>query len=119
LTLQAINTKGSMNLQTISVVLESTDKEPPYLFREQSKVVATETGRVATLIFNDHLSAVVGGTIFVNGEKLTSFSGRLTNFTTSASAVDVEVKDAYDNVLKETVDLAGFNGVSASEREDN
>jgi hypothetical protein len=110
LTVQALNTKGFMNRKTITITLQSTDKEAPYFVKEQSKVVpvAEGEGRTATLIFNDHLSAIVGGTVLVNGEKLTSFSGRLANFTTTVPTVEVEVKDAYDNLLKETINLAEF-----------
>jgi membrane peptidoglycan carboxypeptidase len=110
LTVQAINTKGFMNNKTITITLQSTDKEAPYFVKEQSKVVpaAEGEGKTATLIFNDHLSAIVGGTVSTNEEKLISFSGRLANFTTTAPSVDVEVKDAYDNVLKETINIAEF-----------
>ena len=94
-----------MNRSSISVVLQSTDKEPPYLQTEQSKVVNNEGTKEVTLIFNDELSAVVGGTVSVNGEAIHSFQGRLAKFTTSATSVDVEVKDAFDNVLKSTIDL--------------
>ncbi|MDR2191031.1 MAG: hypothetical protein LBP53_07925 [Candidatus Peribacteria bacterium] len=94
-----------MNQATISVVLQSTDKEPPYVVREQSKVLASEAEKSVTLIFNDHLSAVVGGEIFAGGTKLTSFLGRLATFTTTADTIEVIVKDAYENTLKETINL--------------
>ena len=107
LTVQAVNTKGFMNRKSIKVVVQSTDREAPYFVREQSKIVPASEGegRTASLIFNDHLSAVIGGMISVNGEKLIDFSVRLANFTTSATTVEVEVRDAYDNVLKETISL--------------
>ncbi|MDR2415193.1 MAG: hypothetical protein LBD75_00845 [Candidatus Peribacteria bacterium] len=104
--MQAITTKGFMNTHTISIVLQSSDKEAPYFVREQSKVVTSETGKDATLIFNDHLSAVLGGEIFAGSEKLLAFSGRLAKFITTADTVDIVVKDAYENTLKETVNLA-------------
>ncbi|MDR0651221.1 MAG: hypothetical protein LBG59_07695 [Candidatus Peribacteria bacterium] len=106
--MQAITTKGFMNQHTISVVLQSSDKEPPYVIREQSKVIASETGKDVTFIFNDHLSAVLGGEIFAGEEKLLAFSGRLAKFTTTADEVEVVVKDAYENTLKETVPLTAW-----------
>ena len=108
LTVQATNTKGFMNRKIITITVQSTDKEPPYYVREQSKVVpAGEEGRTATLVFNDHLSAIVGGTISAQGEKLIDFSGRLANFTTTAQSIEVEVRDSYDNVFRETISLIG------------
>ena len=108
LTVQAVNTKGFMNRASISVVLQSTDNVPPYFFSDQSKVVATGDSREATLIFNDELSAVVGGTISANGEVIHTFKGRLANFITSAPTVEVEVTDAFENILKETIDISSL-----------
>jgi hypothetical protein len=107
---QAVNTKGSMNQKTIKVTLQSTDKEAPYFVKEQSKVSPAPEGegKNVVLIFNDHLSAIVGGDISVDGTKLTSFAGRMANFTTTGEHVEVEVRDAYDNVLKETINLSEF-----------
>jgi len=105
LTVQATNTKGFMNRKTIDVTLQSADKETPYFVAEQSRVIITEEGKDVRLVFNDHLSAVIGGEILVDGVSVLQFQGRLASFVTEADIVQVEVKDAYDNVLKETIDL--------------
>jgi hypothetical protein len=99
-----------MNQTTISIVLQSSDKESPYFIREQSKIIASgtetqETRKEVTFIFNDHLSAVLGGEILAGGETIFAFSGRLAKFTTTADTVEIAVKDAYENILRETVNL--------------
>ncbi|MDR0859765.1 MAG: hypothetical protein LBO09_01980 [Candidatus Peribacteria bacterium] len=108
LTLQAITTAGSMNSATISITVQSTDTEAPYFSKDQSKITRTEEEKKVTLIFNDSLSSVVGGTVSVNGEKILDFPSRVATFTTTADTVEVTAKDAYGNVLKETIDLASL-----------
>ncbi|MDR0369575.1 MAG: hypothetical protein LBH96_03550 [Candidatus Peribacteria bacterium] len=105
ITVQAINANGFTNLSEIKVTLQSSDKESPYLVQDQLKVKREGDDKEVTLIFNDHLSAVVGGTISVNESVIATFEGRLANFKTTASEIQIEVKDAYENILKETIDL--------------
>jgi hypothetical protein len=112
LSVQVIDTQGYTNMKEIQVTVQSTDKESPYFIPEQSKVkrrTDAEGGeqKEVNLIFNDHLSAVIGGTVSVDGEVISTFEGRLATFTVSAAVaqVQVQVKDAYENVLQETIDL--------------
>lgn len=106
LTLQAITTAGTMNQTTITITVQSTDTEPPYFSKEQSKITKTDEKKTATLIFNDALSSVVGGTISVDGKEILNFPSRVATFTTTADAVQITAKDSYGNVLTETIDLA-------------
>lgn len=108
ITVQAINSRGFTNMSEIKITLQSSDKEAPYFVKDQSKVKVEGENKDVTLIFNDHLSAVLGGTISANGNVITTFEGRLANFTTTASSVQVEVKDSYENILKETIDITSL-----------
>lgn len=103
LTVQAINTKGSMNRTSYTTTLVSSDKEAPYLVKEQS---SKKTDGSYVLVFDDELSAILGGSISVEGEVIHSFEGRLASFSTAAESVEISVKDAYDNVLSQTLDLS-------------
>ncbi|MDR3169254.1 MAG: hypothetical protein LBU27_05900 [Candidatus Peribacteria bacterium] len=107
-TVQAITSAGTINRSTVSITIQDTDKQPPYFAQEQSKTTETAAGREVKLVFNDYLSALVGGTISANGEKILDFSNRVANFTTTATTVEVVVKDAYDNTLKQTIDLTSL-----------
>jgi hypothetical protein len=109
LTVQATNTKGGMNRASIDVVLQKTDTTPPYLMREQSRVINQGDKRDVTLIFNDELSAVTTGAIMAGENMVLQFQGRVASFTTSEPVIDIFVKDAYDNELKQTLDLSSFN----------
>ena len=108
ITVQATNTKGGMNRASINVVLQTTDKTPPYLMREQSKVTQKGDKREATLIFNDELSAITSGAIMAGESTILSCQGRMASFTTSEPVVDIFLKDAYENELRQTLDLSAF-----------
>jgi hypothetical protein len=105
---QAITSAGTMNRSTVSITVQDTDKEPPYFAKEQSKITETAEGKEVKLVFNDYLSALLGGTVSANGEKILDFSSRVANFITTATSVEVVVKDAYDNALKQTIDLTSL-----------
>lgn len=107
ITVQAMDINWNINSASITDVLESTDEEPPYLVTEQSKKQETEDWQYQiTLVFDDHLSGIPGGSVSVNGSVINSFKWRLVSFTTSAEVFDVEVRDNYGNVLKKTIDIA-------------
>ena len=107
ITVQAIDAKWNMNSASITDVLEADDKEPPYLVKDQSKKVPNDDGSFkVTLIFDDTLSWVPGGSVSANWDVITKFDWRLATFTTNTESVDVEVKDNYGNVLNQTINLA-------------
>jgi len=107
ITVQAVDAKWNMNSASITDVLESDDKEPPFLVKDQSKKIANDDGSFkVTLIFDDTLSWVPGGNVSAGGNVITKFDWRLATFTTSAESFDVEVKDNYWNVLNQTINLA-------------
>ena len=97
----------NMNNASITDVLEADDKEAPYLVKELSKKQTNDDWSFkVTLVFDDTLSWIPGGSISADWNVITKFDWRLAAFSTSAESVDVEVKDNYGNVLKETVNLA-------------
>ena len=107
ITVQAMDNNGNMNSASITDVLEAEDKEPPYLVKEQSKKQANNDGSYKiTLVFDDHLSWIPGGSVSENWNVITTFNWRLASFTTNAEIFDVEVKDNLWNVLNQTIDLA-------------
>jgi len=107
ITVQAMDNNGNMNSASITDVLEAEDKEPPYLVKEQSKKQANNDGSYKiTLVFDDHLSWIPGGSVSENWNVITTFNWRLVSFTTKAEIFDIEVKDNLWNVLNQTIDLA-------------
>jgi hypothetical protein len=77
------------------------------LVKEQSKKQANDDGTYKiTLIFDDHLSWIPGGSVSENGNVITTFKWRLASFTTSAEVFDLEVKDNFWNVLTQSIDIA-------------
>ena len=107
ITVQAMDNNGNMNSASITDVLEAEDKEPPYLVKEQSKKQTNNDGSYKiTLVFDDHLSWIPGGSVSENWNIITTFNWRLASFTTNAEIFDVEVKDNLWNVLNQTIDLA-------------
>jgi hypothetical protein len=58
-----------------------------------------------TLVFDDRLSWIPGGSVSVWGNVVTSFQWRLATFTTSAESFDVDVKDNFWNVLHQTINV--------------
>lgn len=107
ITVQAMDNNGNMNSTSITDVLEAEDKEPPYLVKEQSKKQTNNDGSYKiTLVFDDHLSWIPGGSISENWNVITTFNWRLASFTTNAEIFDVEVKDNLWNVLNQIIDLA-------------
>lgn len=108
LTVQAVNTKWWMNRTTIQVVIVSSDKTPPYLIKEQSKVQVDGDKKTVRLVFNDELSAISRGSVILNGDTISTIESRMFNFTTTANNVEVFVKDAYDNEYHETINLLDF-----------
>ena len=107
ITVQAMDNNGNMNSASITDVLEAEDKEPPYLVKEQSKKQANNDGSYKiTLVFDDHLSWIPGGSVSENWNVITTFNWRLASFTTNAEIFDIEVKDNLWNVLNQTIDLA-------------
>ena len=107
ITVQVIDANWKMNNASIVDVLEAEDNEPPYLSKEQSKKQDNGDGTFkVSLIFDDTLSGIPGGTISVDWNVITKFDWRLAAFTTSAESFDVEVKDNYWNVLKETINMS-------------
>ena len=107
ITVQAIDANGNINNASIVDVLEADDKEPPYLVKEQSKKMVNDDGSFkVTLIFDDTLSWIPGGSVSANWNLITKFDWRLASFITSAESFDVEVKDSYGNVLKETINIS-------------
>ena len=106
ITVQAIDANWNMNSASITDVLEADDKEPPYLVKEQSKKQANDDGSFKiTLVFDDTLSWIPGGSVSAGWNVITKFEWRLASFTTSAESFDVEVKDSYENVLKQTINI--------------
>ena len=107
ITVQAMDAKWNMNNTSIVDVLEADDKESPYLVKEQSKKQDNGDGSFKiTLVFDDTLSWIPGGSISANWNVITKFEWRLASFTTSAESFDVEVKDNYGNTLNQTINLA-------------
>jgi hypothetical protein len=75
--------------------------------KEQSKKMANDDGSFkVTLIFDDTLSWIPGGTISANWNIITKFEWRLATFTTNTESVDVEVRDNYWNILNETINIS-------------
>ena len=106
ITVQAMDANWNMNSASISDVLEADDKEPPYFVAGQSKKQDVWDWQYKiTLVFDDHLSWIPGGSVSVWWNVITSFQWRLATFTTSAESVDVEVKDNFGNVLHQTISL--------------
>ena len=107
ITVQAIDANWNINNASITDVLEADDKEPPYLVKELSKKQANDDGSFKiTLLFDDTLSWIPGGSISANWSEITKFDWRLASFTTSAESFDIEVRDNYWNVLNQPINLA-------------
>ena len=107
ITLQAMDASGKMNTASIVDVLETDDKEPPFLSLEYSKKQQKDEWKYeVTLVFDDHLSGIPWWTVSINWNIINSFQWRLASFTTDAQSFDVEVKDNYGNVLTQTINLA-------------
>lgn len=106
LSVQATNTKGAMNRASINVVLQSSDKESPYLMKEQSKAIKNGDKREVTLIFNDELSAITNSKCSAKEKVLFEGQGRIASFTTTEKEIKLSVKDAFNNELQQTVDLS-------------
>jgi uncharacterized protein (DUF2235 family) len=107
ITVQAIDANGNINNSSITDVLEADDKEPPYLVKDQSKKQDNGDGSFkVTLIFDDTLSWIPGGSVSANWNLITKFDWRLASFTTNAESFDIEVKDNYWNILSQTLSLA-------------
>jgi hypothetical protein len=97
----------NMNSVSITDVLEADDKEPPYLVKDQSKKQdAWNWEYKITLVFDDTLSWIPGGSVSVNWNVITTFKWRLASFKTKAESFEIEVKDNYGNVLNQTINLA-------------
>ena len=107
ITVQAMDNNWNINSASITDVLEAEDKEPPYLVKDQSKKQDNGDGIFKiSLVFDDTLSWIPGGSVSANWSTITKFDWRLATFTTSAENVDVEVKDNYWNILNQTINLA-------------
>ncbi len=107
ITVQAIDANGNINNSSITDVLEADDKEPPYLVKDQSKKQDNGDGSFkVTLIFDDTLSWIPGGSVSANWNLITKFDWRLASFTTNAESFDIEVRDNYWNVLNQSISLA-------------
>lgn len=106
ITVQAVDAKWQINVDSIVDVLQLEDIQAPYMVKEQSKKQAKDDGSYQiTLIFDDELSGIPGGTVTVDG-KTTTFEWRLANFVTKSESFSVEVKDNYGNVLTQTINLS-------------
>ena len=106
ITVQAIDANWNMNNASITDVIEAEDNEPPYLVNDQSKKQDNGDGTFkVTLIFDDRLSWIPGGSVNA-AWNVTTFQWRLASFTTSAESFDVEVRDNFGNTLNETINLA-------------
>ena len=107
ITVQAMDANGNMNNVSITDVLDADDKEPPYLVKDQSKKQdAWNWEFKVTLVFDDTLSGIPGGSISVNWSVITTFKWRLVSFKTKAESFDIEVKDNYGNTLNQTINLS-------------
>ena len=103
---QVMDASGKLNNSSISVALESADTEPPYFVPGSSKKEQTEDGKFnVTLAFDDQLSWIPGWKVSVWWNVIQSFEWRVATFSTDAGSVDVEVKDNFDNILKQTINL--------------
>ena len=106
ITVQAVDASSNMNNASINVTIESSDTEPPFFVPWASERLQTEDGKnQITLTFDDHLSGIVWGTVSAGGNVIKSFEWRYTTFSTDVESVDVEVKDRFNNVLKQTINL--------------
>ena len=107
ITVQAVDINWNTNNASITDVLESADTEPPYFVADQSKKQSTDGSNYqVTLIFDDHLSGIAGWTVSNQWNAIHTFKWRAALFTTSVEVFDVEVKDNYWNILKQTINLA-------------
>ena len=107
ITVQAMDANWNMNNASITDVLEADDKEPPYLIKEQSKKQEIWNWEYkVNLVFDDTLSWIPGGSVSENWNVITTFKWRLASFNTSAESFDIEVKDNYENILNQTINLA-------------
>ena len=106
ISIQAMDANWNMNSVSITDVLETDDKEPPYLVKDQSKKQDTWNWEYkVTLVFDDTLSWIPGGSVSANWNVITTFKWRLASFKTKAESFDIEVKDNYGNVLNQTINL--------------
>ena len=107
ITVQVVDGNWNTNNASIVDVLEANDTEPPYFVADQSKKQPTDwTNYQVSLVFDDHLSWISGWTVSSQWNVIHSFKWRVALFTTSAESLDVEVKDSFWNVLKQTINLA-------------
>jgi len=106
ITVQAVDAKWQINMDSIIDVLQLEDIQAPYLVKEQSKKQAnSDWSYQITLIFDDELSGIPGWNVTVDG-KTTTFEWRLANFTTKSESFEIEVKDNYGNTLTQTINLS-------------
>ena len=107
ITVQAMDARSKINNASINITLEATDTEPPFFVPWASERLQTEDGKYQiTLTFDDHLSGIIGWSVSVWWNIINSFEWRYTTFSTDAESVDVEVRDRFDNILKQTINLA-------------
>ncbi|MFZ2151317.1 MAG: transglycosylase domain-containing protein [Candidatus Absconditicoccaceae bacterium] len=108
LQLIAIDDEGFSNSATIEINITSSDKQAPFMVEDKTVVKVNEDGTYAVMIlFDDALSAVSGGKFFgSSGEVINEFKNNFASFQVSSlSTISFEVKDAYGNILNQSLDL--------------
>lgn len=107
--LVATNANGTVDVQTLQVNLIWSDIKEPYLLKNKISVKKKDNGQYEVVfIFSDLESNVDKWTItFVWGKA--NFQGNIVTFTTpSLDGVSYEVSDTSNNILKWSINLAGY-----------
>lgn len=107
----AIDSNNMTKASSLTVNLISEDTTPPFLKKEQSTVQKTEDGKYqVTLFFDDEHSGIKEGKIFEKGKNkaILDFKLQTAQFTTNTPELTIEIKDFYNNILKDEINLENW-----------
>lgn len=108
LQLIAIDVDWFSNSSTIDINITSSDKQAPFVVEDKTVVKVNEDWTYTVMIlFDDALSAVSWWKFLGSSwEVISEFKNNFASFQVSVlSTISLEVKDAYWNILNQTLDL--------------
>jgi membrane peptidoglycan carboxypeptidase len=104
----AVDKDGFSNSKKIEVNVTTQDTQAPFLVEDKSVVKKNQDWTYTVMmLFDDALSTVAGGEFFSStGQKIYEFKNNFASFQVeSLWEVSIKIKDAYQNILNQTLDL--------------